>query len=54
MGVTADKVNIVKKVDPSLIGGFILQVGDKLYDASVKSKLAHIKKEFAENTYIKS
>lgn len=54
IGVTADKINIIKKIDTSLIGGFILQVGDRLYDASVKSKLAHIKKEFAENTYIKS
>jgi F-type H+-transporting ATPase subunit delta len=35
--------------DPSAIGGFILKIGDLLYDASVKRKLATIKKRLLEN-----
>lgn len=53
LGVSAKKVHMIKQVDASLIGGFILQVEDRLYDASIKSKLARIQKEFTENTYIK-
>jgi len=40
--------------DPSLIGGFVLEVEDRLYDASVKNKLAELKKEILDNTLIKS
>ncbi|NMM47163.1 ATP synthase F1 subunit delta [Marinigracilibium pacificum] len=35
--------NISTKVDPSLIGGFILTIGDKRLDQSVKGKLNKIK-----------
>lgn len=52
--VTEDSIEFVTKVDPSLIGGFIAQIGDNLYDASVKHKLAQLKKEFLENDYIKA
>lgn len=48
MGVEGATVNWVKTVDPSLLGGFILQVGDKLIDASVKTKLANIKKQIVD------
>lgn len=44
------KVN--KKVDPSLIGGFIIRIGDKQIDNSIKSKLYGLKQEFSENDYI--
>lgn len=41
---TADaKIELVK--DPSIIGGFIIQVGNKQYDRSLKSKLSSIKEE---------
>ena len=48
LGASSDKVNLIKKIDPSIIGGFILQVGDKLIDASVKTKLAKLKKELVD------
>ncbi len=35
-------------VDPSLIGGLVLQVGDDLYDASLKTKLDHMRKRLVE------
>ncbi len=52
--VTMDKLEIIEKVDPSIIGGFIIEVGDKLYDASISHKLEQFKKEFAANQYVKS
>ncbi|MES2267624.1 MAG: ATP synthase F1 subunit delta [Bacteroidota bacterium] len=39
------KLNI--QVDPSLIGGFVLTVGDRQIDTSVATSLKKIKKEFA-------
>ncbi|MDF3078111.1 MAG: atpH [Sphingobacteriaceae bacterium] len=36
------------KVNPDLIAGFVLNVGDKQYDASVASKLSKLKKEFSQ------
>ena len=54
LGLAKGKVEITKKVDPEIIGGFILEVQDQLYDASVKSKLANMKKNILDNSYIKS
>jgi F-type H+-transporting ATPase subunit delta len=34
-------------VDPSLIGGFILRIGDLQYNASVSSRLNELKREFS-------
>ncbi len=39
-------------VDESLIGGFVLQVGDKLVDASIAYDLNVIKKQFLNNDFI--
>ncbi|MET3537837.1 ATP synthase F1 subunit delta [Chryseobacterium limigenitum] len=36
-------------VNPDLLGGYILRVGDQQIDASVKTKLNHIKKDFQLN-----
>lgn len=41
-----EKVEIVEKVDKDLIGGFVLQVGDKQIDASVKGKLRTLRTAF--------
>jgi F-type H+-transporting ATPase subunit delta len=35
------------KVDPSLIGGFVLTVGDRQVDTSIAASLKKLKKEFA-------
>lgn len=39
------KVDFKTEVDPSLIGGFIVQVEDKRLDASIASQLKNIRKE---------
>jgi len=46
---TQGVVYLTTEVDPDLIGGFILKVGDKQFDASLSSKLNKLKKEFAHN-----
>jgi F-type H+-transporting ATPase subunit delta len=38
------------KIDKTLIGGFILRVGDVEYNASFKNKLKNIKQVFTKNT----
>jgi F-type H+-transporting ATPase subunit delta len=45
-------VELEEKVDPSLIGGFVLQVGDKLIDASIAYDLRAIAKQFENNDFI--
>ncbi|CAH2600472.1 ATP synthase subunit delta [Rhodovastum atsumiense] len=35
-------VNIVRSVDPSLLGGLVLKVGARLYDTSLKSRLQRL------------
>ncbi len=45
---TKGEVILEAKVDHKLIGGFILQVGDRQFDASLNSKLNKLKKEFAQ------
>ncbi|WP_423146965.1 ATP synthase F1 subunit delta [Rubrolithibacter danxiaensis] len=40
------------KVDPDLIGGFILQVGDKQFDTSISSSLQKLKKEFSQKVIV--
>jgi F-type H+-transporting ATPase subunit delta len=51
---TSDMKNIELKtiVDPSIIGGFILQTGDKLVDASISYDLKEISREFENNDFI--
>ncbi|MGA9213001.1 ATP synthase F1 subunit delta [Kaistella sp.] len=36
-------------INPDILGGYILRVGDQQIDASVKSKLSRLKKEFQLN-----
>jgi len=50
--LTGKKVSVKNYVDPTVIGGFILRVGDKQYDASINGKLNVLKRDFEENHYI--
>jgi F-type H+-transporting ATPase subunit delta len=47
-----EHIELEEKVDPSLIGGFILQAGDKLVDASVAYDLRSIARQFENNDFI--
>jgi F-type H+-transporting ATPase subunit delta len=46
--VGAKQVILREKVDPKLIGGFVLTVGDKQFDASISNSLNKLRKEFAQ------
>lgn len=35
-------VNIVKKVDPALLGGLVVRIGARLFDSSLKSRLQRL------------
>lgn len=49
---TDQKVELETVVNPDLIGGFVVEFEDRLYDASVAHKIALLKKEFKDNLYI--
>jgi len=47
------QVEITEKVDAEMIGGFVLNVGDRQIDASIRSKLKALKVKFSQNPYVK-
>ena len=47
--LTSKTVELENIVDESIIGGFILRIGDKQYNASVSNKLNKLKREFTLN-----
>jgi len=51
---TSDMQNIEleTKVDKDLIGGFVLEAGDKLIDASIAHELKKVSREFENNDFV--
>lgn len=47
-----NKFEIIEKVNPEIIGGFVLRVGDSQIDASISKEIRELKKAFNENPYI--
>jgi F-type H+-transporting ATPase subunit delta len=45
-------VEIKSKVDPDILGGFIAQSHDILFDASIRNDLNYIGRQFLENLYV--
>jgi F-type H+-transporting ATPase subunit delta len=52
-GVGSSDVVLEEKIDTSIIGGFIIRVGDKQIDASISRKISNLKQTFKENPFIK-
>ena len=46
-------VQLDLEVDESLIGGFVLEFDNNLYDSSISHQLKKLRKEFSKNLYIK-
>lgn len=46
-------IELIEKVDTEMIGGFVLNVGDRQIDTSIKNKLKALKVKFSYNPYIK-
>ena len=46
--LSGKKVEVVKREDPSLIGGVVAKVGDVIYDGSVKNQLRQLKEQMVK------
>lgn len=49
-----ENLEINVHVNPDIIGGIILRVGDFQWDLSIKSRIYKLEKEFSKNPYIKN
>ena len=47
-----DNIELQSEVDPSIIGGFILEYNNRLVDVSISRDLADIKKQFLDNDFV--
>jgi len=47
------EVELIEKVNNKLIGGFVLRIGDRQYDASISSEIRKLTQAFSANPYIK-
>lgn len=50
--ITGNNATLVNNIDESIIGGFILRVGDLQYNSSIAYKLNKLKREFTDNSYV--
>ena len=48
---TGDKIDLIVEVDEKLIGGFVLKLGDQLFDGSVASGLRKLRQEFGDTSF---
>ncbi|MPM03636.1 ATP synthase subunit delta [bioreactor metagenome] len=51
--LTGLKPSTTQKINPALIGGFMVRFGDNMYDASLRKKITKIARDFQENIYEK-
>ena len=51
-GQHIQQIELLSQVDEALIGGFVLEIGDKLVDGSIAFELHNIKKQFENNDFI--
>ncbi len=50
--LTGKEASLKSVVDESIIGGFVLRVGDLQYNASVASQLANLKRTYEDNSFV--
>ena len=50
--VTSKEIELDTEVNDALIGGFILEIGDRMIDGSISFELNNIKKQFENNDFI--
>lgn len=50
--LSGKRVILTERLDPAIIGGYVLQVGDQSLDASIRRDLQVIKTQFVENMYV--
>ena len=49
---TGKTIQLQENVDPALIGGLVVRIGDLQVDDSIKTNLRNLKNKFKENPYI--
>ena len=52
VALTGGKASIENIVNPEILGGFILRVGDVQYDASISNQFKELRREFDNSHYI--
>ncbi|CAM1345456.1 ATP synthase F1 subunit delta [Tenacibaculum amylolyticum] len=52
VAITGNSATIENIVNPDIIGGFILRVGDVQYDASISNQFDELRREFDNSHYI--
>jgi ATP synthase F1 delta subunit len=45
---TGNKIELTSVVDPEILGGIVLRVGDFILDASIKNRLSQLRKQVAQ------
>jgi F-type H+-transporting ATPase subunit delta len=50
--LTGNGANIINNIDPKILGGFILRIGDIQYNASIAANLSNLGRKFKNNTFI--
>jgi len=46
---TNSEIELIEKINKDLIGGFVLKIGDKMYDSSVSTRIRKVKRELVES-----
>lgn len=52
--ITGSEAELEERIDKSIIGGFILKIGDRQIDDSLQSKLKDLELSFSDKTYVKA
>ena len=48
--VTKKKVIISTKIEPSILGGLVVEIDGERFDSSVKTRISNIAKSFSEHS----
>lgn len=49
---TGKQIETENKVNPDIIGGIILRVGDRQYNSSIATELERLRRDFKQNQYV--
>lgn len=44
---TGRRVDLARRVDPSILGGLVIRIGDKIVDGSVKARISQLRRRLA-------
>ena len=46
---TGQRIDLTSEVDPDILGGIVLRVGNSILDASIRNRLEHLRKQVARS-----